>query len=314
MKTIKKMLLLILSISFCVTVFSACDTSIEDNKDSAIEVQQLSMPAGIKVNESEKILLWTEVTNASGYSVQVNDAEPIPLSGNSTVTYSLAPFTVGTYTIKVMAVGDAVKCFNSEWSAPVSYSVEEPSNKLKVTFNSLGGSSVASIFVDKGDKVSKPDDPTKTGFKFDTWYAEDTFKTIWVFLGYSVTENITLYAQWTANIYTISFNTNGGSNAPLSVDATYSYSMPSIKIKPIRTGYDFVGFFDSPTAGTKYYDADLSSAKAWDKTSDAALYAQWTAKTYTLYFDANGGSNAPSSATVVYFEYAGHYGKADKRN
>jgi uncharacterized repeat protein (TIGR02543 family) len=62
-----------------------------------------------------------------------------------------------------------------------------------VTFDSNGGTSVPSQQVKRLDKVTKPLDPTKTGYTFDGWYigAER-----WVFSGYNVTENITLTARW----------------------------------------------------------------------------------------------------------------------
>lgn len=55
--------------------------------------------------------------------------------------------------------------------------------------------------------------------------------------------------------------------------------MPVITEKPIKEISDFLGFFDSPTAGIKYYNADLSSAKIWNTASGATLYAQWKYKT-----------------------------------
>jgi uncharacterized repeat protein (TIGR02543 family) len=63
-----------------------------------------------------------------------------------------------------------------------------------VTFDSNGGTSVPSQEVKRLDKVTKPEDPTKTGYTFDGWYVEDEK---WVFSGYNVTEDMTLTAQWT---------------------------------------------------------------------------------------------------------------------
>ena len=103
------------------------------------------------------------------------------------------------------------------------------------------------------------------------------------------TSNTTLYAQW-ANTYTITFNATDGTGGPASVTATYGSPMPAITPAPTGTGgYSFVGYFDAQTGGTIYYNADLTSAKTWDKEEDTTLYAQWT-NTYTITFDANEGS------------------------
>ena len=65
--------------------------------------------------------------------------------------------------------------------------------------------------------------------------------------------------------------------------------MPAIQV-PTRNGYTFGGYYDQTNGGgTQYYNADGSSAKAWDKATATTLYAKWTAKTYTITFNANGG-------------------------
>lgn len=69
-----------------------------------------------------------------------------------------------------------------------------------VTFNSNGGSAVTSQIVDAGGKVVEPDDPTKSDYVFDGWYADSEFTTPWVFNTDTVSANITLYAKWTENV------------------------------------------------------------------------------------------------------------------
>jgi uncharacterized repeat protein (TIGR02543 family) len=67
--------------------------------------------------------------------------------------------------------------------------------------------------------------------------------------------------------------------------------MPSATM-PTREGHTFNGYFDATSGGTKYYNADCTSAKNWDKTSDATLYAQWECVTPTI-------STQPQSATYL---------------
>ena len=72
--------------------------------------------------------------------------------------------------------------------------------------------------------------------------------------------------------------------------ATYDSAMPTLTTAPTRTGYTFAGYFDAQSNGTKYYNADKSSARAWDKTSATTLYAHWTAVEYTVTYNTDGGS------------------------
>lgn len=116
----------------------------------------------------------------------------------------------------------------------------------------------------------------------------------------------TLYAHWTANTYTVTLDKNGGTaDGTTSVTATYDANMPVPTgfTLPTRTGYTFEGYFDTnaATGGTKYYNADGTSAKNWDKTdTTATLYARWTANTYTVTLDPNGGVAGTASVTATY--------------
>lgn len=70
---------------------------------------------------------------------------------------------------------------------------------------------------------------------------------------------------------------------------------------PTRTGYTFNGYFDARSEGTQYFAADGSVVKTvWDMLGDETLYAQWTAKSYTVNLDAQGGSGGTDSVTVTY--------------
>lgn len=68
-----------------------------------------------------------------------------------------------------------------------------------VTFNTDGGSAVASQTVKKNGRVAKPADPTKSGYTFDAWYADEELETLYNFQT-KVTSDMTLYAKWTVKI------------------------------------------------------------------------------------------------------------------
>ena len=115
---------------------------------------------------------------------------------------------------------------------------------------------------------------------------------------------MTLYAKWTANTYTVSFNANNGSGGQsANVTATYGSEMPTISTtKPTRTGYTFAGYYDTSadTGGTQYYTAACASARTWNKTAATTLYARWTPNTYYVKYNANGGSGTMSNSTHTY--------------
>lgn len=99
----------------------------------------------------------------------------------------------------------------------------------------------------------------------------------------------TLYAKWTANNYTASFNMNGGSGSVPSVSQTYDSKLKSLTTSagsgyssPYREGYRFMGFYDTSatTGGNQLYTqklAPVSSTKTWTYAAATILYARWAA-------------------------------------
>ena len=109
-----------------------------------------------------------------------------------------------------------------------------------------------------------------------------------------VIEVITL--QLASNQYDVVLMYNDKTTDCETVIATYGQNMPTVT-PPTRTGYTFRGYFDnesysqtSDNNSTKYYKADGTSARTWNKqNNNEKLYGHWTAKTYTINFDACGG-------------------------
>ena len=81
-------------------------------------------------------------------------------------------------------------------------------NAYTVSFNSQGGSSVASQTVASGSKAAIPSDPTKTGYVFGGWYKEAACTNVWNFSSNAVTADITLYAKWNLNVTLSAATTN----------------------------------------------------------------------------------------------------------
>ena len=170
-----------------------------------------------------------------------------------------------------------------------------------VTFNANGhGTAPSAATVDDGAKVSKPSDPTAAGYTFGGWYKEAACTNAWNFNSDTVTADVTLFAKWTANKYTVTLDRQGGTTGSTSAQATYGQSMPSISV-PTREGYSFGGYFTGTNgSGTEYYSSTGSSNKAYTQTSALTLYAKWTANKYTVTLDRQGGSGGSASVQATF--------------
>ena len=105
-------------------------------------------------------------------------------------------------------------------------------NKYTITFDTNGGSEIAPITQDYGTEITAPDNPTRKGYTFKGWDKEipETMPA----------ENMTVKAQWEINQYTITFDTNGGSEiAPITQDYGTEITAPD---NPTRKGYTFKGW------------------------------------------------------------------------
>ena len=108
-------------------------------------------------------------------------------------------------------------------------------------------------------------------------------------------------------VTTVTLNPQGGSGGTTSVDATEGSAMPGSKTAPGKTGYTFGGYYaNSGGSGTKYYNANMTSAHNWDvAASTAEIHAKWTPITYTIHFNGNGNtSGSMSNQTGVTYDAA----------
>ena len=139
-------------------------------------------------------------------------------------------------------------------------------NQYTITFDTNGGSEIAPITQDYGTKITAPDNPTRKGYTFKGWDKEIP-KTM-------PAENITVKAQWEINQYTITFDTNGGSEiAPITQDYGTEITAPD---NPTRKGYTFKG-----------WDKEIPETMP---AENITVKAQWEINQYTITFDTNGGS------------------------
>lgn len=155
-----------------------------------------------------------------------------------------------------------------------------------VNFDSNGGSAVASQSVKYGSKASRPTDPTRAGHTFQGWYTARSGGSKYDF-GTAVTGDVTLYAHWSVNSYTLTFDGNGGKPSEASRTVAYGGQYGSLPTAT-RTGYAFQGWYTARDGGTKVSPSTTMGA------ADTTLYARWSVNSYTVSFDSDGGSNVPA--------------------
>lgn len=151
-----------------------------------------------------------------------------------------------------------------------------------------------SVEEDKG--TNKPDNPSLKGFTFDGWFKEAACKNAWIFSGENAdkmgTENITLYAKWTAKTYNVTYTLAGDATDPVTNDenpTTYKATDGEIELKtPTREHYDFDGWYTVADAKVEKIDySRITNITA----ADIKLTAKWTAKQYDITFELGGSAS-----------------------
>ena len=206
--------------------------------------------------------------------------------------------------------GQSVSNLTAENGVTVDLYARWAPNSYTVTLDNQGATTAGSTEVTATYDAAMPAItlPTRTGYTFGGYYtaangggtkyynADGTSAHNWNIVSATI-----LYAQWTVNTYTVTLDNQGATTAGSeSVTATYNAVMPTITV-PTRTGYTFGGYYTAANGGgTKYYNADGTSAHIWDITSATTLYAQWTANTYTLRLHHNDGTDEYTDQPMTY--------------
>ncbi len=154
----------------------------------------------------------------------------------------------------------------------------------QITFNDDGGSgSNTPLTVVYGQELPAVTPPSRTGYTFGGYFTAQDGGGIQYYdengadvKSWDESNDTTLYAKWTANSYTITFDRAGGTGGSVSISVTYD-GTPSPINPPLKAHYAFGGYYTAQNGGgDKYFNADGSYAKGtWNETSGKTLYAQW---------------------------------------
>lgn len=176
--------------------------------------------------------------------------------------------------------------------------------KRTISYNANGGSNVpASQTKVHGVTLTLSSTiPYRFNYEFLGWSTSSSATTATYTAGGSYTGNVsvTLYAVWKykPTTYTVSYDANGGTGAPGRQTKTYGVTLTLTTIQPTRRNYLFLGWSKDRNATSASYSAGGS----YTDNADVTLYAVWRydPETYTIRYDANGGTGAPASQTKTY--------------
>ncbi|EOH8071749.1 InlB B-repeat-containing protein [Listeria monocytogenes] len=152
-------------------------------------------------------------------------------------------------------------------TVPFSGTVTQPLTEAYTAVFDVDGKQT-SVTVGANELIKEPTAPTKEGYTFTGWYDAKTGGNKWDFSTDKMpAENITLYAQFTINSYTATFDNDG----KITTQKVTYQSLLEEPAAPTKAGYTFKGWYDAKTGGTKW---DFATGKM--PAGNITLYAQFT--------------------------------------
>lgn len=287
--------------------------SVKDDAGNSVEYTNPGLSAGN--------LLYKSIFDVT------NNLTNLEFSGNATVQYNTDYTATLTppagyqlpENITVKVNGSAVDkydydraegrivIYKSDVTGDIEINADGVPRTYTIIFDMQGGSggseNTAATYLQSLAAVTPP---TRAGYTFGGYYTEanGAGEQYYSYDGksnkiYDKTSDVTFYAKWSANSYTVTLDAAGGTGSG-TVTAVYDSDMPEIT-KPVRKGYTFGGYFTQQNGGgEQYYNADAVSVKTYDKPDGLMLYAKWSANTYTVTLDMQNGSGGTASVDATY--------------
>lgn len=185
------------------------------------------------------------------------------------------------------------------WDAAEPDNPDQPVQMATVTFDANGGQlpagAPASVEVTAGGTVAALPEPVRAGYTFAGWTDASggpfTSETV-------VSGSMTVVAQWTANVYPVTLDPQGGAfgdPSQATIRATFGATVGQLP-QPSRDGYEFVGWFTQQQGGEQ-----VTASTVYATAASSTYYAQWKtlpAAQAAVTLDANGGAFADGTATA----------------
>ena len=171
-------------------------------------------------------------------------------------------------------------------------------NSYKVTYHMNGhGTEIGVQTVPYNTTITAPAAPTATGYTFGGWYTEQACENQFNFTT-PITKDTELFAKWTSVEVTVTLNVNGGDALPddqKTITVTYGDQYTYLPTDLNKAGYTFDGWFTQATGGDQ-----VTNETEVKNADDHELFAHWTANTYYVKFNANGGKGTMENQKFTY--------------
>ena len=240
-------------------------------------------------------------TTTGIYTVTFGSGVPSQIRANCPATLPDSPTKRG-YIFNGWLNGGTPYDFTQNVTQNIHLTADWTPKSYTVKFDTNGGTTIADKILTWDDMVLEGvSDPTKPGYDFAGWTFDGgnvLTRTTYANLAADDTvTSITLTAQWTLHLYTVTLDANGGTfdaNGSTverdTVQITYGGNFNQMPI-PRYKGYFFRGWYDEKWGGRQYGDEDGRGTYTYDKTEDCTLYALWEeAPLCTVTFNPNGGT------------------------
>ncbi len=262
-----------------------------------------NVQANMTIRANWVIGTYTVTYNANGGSCSptsrtVNHGGSAAGPSCSRTGYTLSSFSVTSGACAGTFSASTGTCSNVQ--ANMTISANWTINTYTVTYNANGGScSPTSRTINYGSSAAGPSCSrtgyTLTGFTITDGSCAGTF-TASTGACSNVQANMTIRANWSVASYTVTYNANGGSCSPTSRTVNHGGSAAGPSCS--RTGYTLSNF--SVTSGSCAGTFTASTGACSNVQTNITIRANWTINTYTVSYNANGGSCSPTSRTVNY--------------
>ena len=300
-----------------------CGT-VKATDDSAYQI----LANGVDTPSVTLVARWTANSYTIGFDKNADDAEgsmsDLDADYDETVTLTANSFTRTGYTFAgwnteadgsgdAYTDGEEVTNLTDEEEGSVTLYAQWTANSYTIRFDKNADSAVGTM----ADQTAAYDENvtltenafTRTGYTFAGWSTEADGSGDDYTDGTTVTNltdeedgSVTLYAQWVANDYTISFDKNAddAEGSMSDLDADYDETVTLTANSFTRTGYTFAGWnTEADGSGDDYTDGTTVTNLTDEEEGSVTLYAQWTANTYTISFDPNAADAEGTMADLA---------------
>ena len=287
------------------TITSALESTTDGVVTIEYNFELYTIAANIYVNGQLLTEVSASISGKYGELINWNDLET---QVRNAIERKYPGSTVGDLAITYAGTDNTVALdyygqdYNWNWPSNTIYVDVKTDMGYKVTFDlnydtGTGSNVYTTQDVIYGEAAVKPDDPARDGWIFGGWYTESGCENPYDF-STPVTDNITLYAKWARNTYTVTFNNGYGDDyaagtpwAPQYVE--YQGYLTAPTENPTRDGYEFRGWSTEPD-GTAYWDFTQNQV-----LGSFTLYAVWEQLNYNVIYHVDNCNNKDQFSNAI---------------